>query len=81
MPKKREWILLIGFALLLIPLSLPSFSLPLDTDSSANAFLARHMLQGEILYDTFHPAHHLPGIYYTVALAFRLFGDNQLEPK
>ncbi len=81
MPKKWEWILLIGFALLLIVVRLPSFLLPLDTDSSANAFFARQMIQGEILYDKFHPAHQLPGIYYTFELAFRLFGDNPLAPK
>jgi 4-amino-4-deoxy-L-arabinose transferase-like glycosyltransferase len=53
----------------------------LDTDSSANAFFARQMLNGENLYGKFHPAHHLPGIYYTFELAFKLFGDNPLAPR
>lgn len=81
MYKKSNWILLIALALILITLRLPSFEMPLDTDSSANAFFARQMLRGETLYDKFHPAHHLPGIYYTFELAFRLFGDNDLAPK
>lgn len=70
-----------ALTLSLITLRLPSFEMSLDTDSSANAFFARQMLRGETLYDTFHPAHHLPGIYYTFELAFRLFGDNPIAPK
>src|ERR1044071_8637653 len=67
--------------LLVVVLRLPSLNLLLDTDSSVNAFFARQMLRGEILYDRFHPAHHLPGIYYTFVLAFKLFGDNPVAPK
>lgn len=81
MYKQQKWPLLIAFALLLILVRYPSFEIPLDTDSSANAFLARQMLRGESLYGKFHPGHHLPGIYYTFELAFRLFGDNDLAPK
>lgn len=81
MVKKTGWSLLLALALLLITLRLPSFEMPLDPDSSANAFFARQMLGGETLYDKFHPAHHLPGIYYTFELAFGLFGDHPISPK
>ena len=80
-PKKETLIYFILLALLVVGLRLPSIDLLLDTDSSANAFFARQMLRGEILYDKFHPAHHLPGIYYTFVLAFKLFGDNPAAPK
>src|SRR5512145_946563 len=81
MGKRQSWFLLIALALTLILVRLPSFEMPLDPDSGANAFFARHMLQGETLYAKFHPAHQLPGIYYTFEIAFRLFGDNPLAPK
>lgn len=81
MSKKQNGVILIALALALILLRLPSFEMPLDPDSSANAFFARQMLRGETLYDRFHPAHHLPGIYYTFELAFRLFGDHPISPK
>jgi 4-amino-4-deoxy-L-arabinose transferase-like glycosyltransferase len=81
MVKKTGWSLLAALALLLIVLRLPSFEMPLDPDSSANAFFARQMHRGETLYDKFHPAHHLPGIYYTFELAFNLFGDHPNSPK
>jgi 4-amino-4-deoxy-L-arabinose transferase-like glycosyltransferase len=79
--KKITLIYFIILALLIVVLRLPSFNQLLDTDSSANAFFARQMLRGEILYDKFHPAHHLPGIYYTFVLAFKLFGDNPVAPQ
>jgi len=79
--KKENLFYFIVFALLVILLRLPSFNMILDTDSSVNAFFARHMMQGEVLYDKYHPAHHLPGIYYTFLIAFSLFGDNPIAPK
>lgn len=79
--KKETLFYLIVFALLVILLRLPGFNMILDTDSSVNAFFARHMMQGEVLYDKYHPAHHLPGIYYTFLLAFTLFGDNPIAPR
>lgn len=81
MPKKTTLIDFCVLALLVVASRFPSLNLLLDTDSSANAFFARRMLQGEILYGKFHPAHHLPGIYYTFFWAFNLFGDNPLAPK
>ena len=81
MYKKTTWICFTVLAFALILPRWPSFEMPLDLDSGANAFFARYMLRGGILYDTFHTGHHLPGIYYTLELAFRLFGDNQLAPK
>lgn len=79
--KKKTLIYFMILALLVVACRLPSIDLLLDTDSSANAFFARQMLRGETLYDKFHPAHHLPGIYYTFVLAFKLFGDDPASPK
>lgn len=79
--KNRDWVFFVALALLLLILRMPSFEMPLDPDSSANAFFARQMLRGDALYDRFHPAHHLPGIYYTFELAFRVFGDHPISPK
>lgn len=79
--KKTILITFIALALLVIALRLPSIPMVLDTDSSVNAFFARQMLRGEILYDKYHPAHHLPGIYYTFLLSFKLFGDNPVAPR
>src|SRR5258708_5977632 len=79
--KKTTLIYFVISALLVVALRLPYINMLLDTDSSVNAFFARQMLRGEILYDKFHPAHHLPGIYYTFVLAFKLFGDNPAAPK
>jgi hypothetical protein len=81
MYKKQDWILFIILTLLLIITRLPALDEPLDNDSGSVAFFARQMLRGETLYDKFHPTHHLPGIYYTFELAFRLFGDNPIAPK
>ena len=81
MSKKPNWIFLLALTLILFLVRLPSFEMPLDPDSGANAFFARYMLRGGILYDTFHTGHHLPGIYYTLELAFRLFGDSAIAPK
>jgi 4-amino-4-deoxy-L-arabinose transferase-like glycosyltransferase len=63
-------------SLLVVLLRLPSLEHPFDNDSAANAYHARLILRGEPLYSTHHPAHHMPAIYYTYALAFFLFGDN-----
>jgi hypothetical protein len=54
----------------------PSLEQPFDNDSGANAYHARLIGAGEPLYGTHHSAHHLPGIQYTYALAFLLFGDS-----
>ncbi len=78
---KKEWILFLLITILLIVIRLPSFSEPMENDSGANAFFARQMIRGGTLYDTFHPGHHLPGVYYTFELAFRMFGDNANAPK
>jgi 4-amino-4-deoxy-L-arabinose transferase-like glycosyltransferase len=75
MPKRMFWIFLV-LALLVVILRIPSFDLPLDADSGVNAFFARQIIRGETLYDKFHPAHHLPGIYYTFVTAFEIFGDH-----
>jgi 4-amino-4-deoxy-L-arabinose transferase-like glycosyltransferase len=61
------------FALLL---RWPSSEQPIDNDGGARAYHARLILAGEPLYSTHHTGHHLPGIYYTYAAAFTLFGDS-----
>jgi len=79
--RKKSLSIFFGFALLVVVIRAQFVNLLFDTDSSVNAFFACQMLRGEILYDKFHPAHHLPGIYYTFVLAFKLFGDNPAAPK
>jgi len=79
--KHRNYILFIALAFLLIAIRLPSLEEPLDNDSGSVAFFARQLYRGEVLYDKFHPTHHMPGIYYTHEIAFELFGDTPVSPK
>lgn len=72
---KSHWALL-GLALLVIILRLPTLIEPFDNDSEANAYHARQIVRGEPLYGSHHPAHHLPAVAYTYALGFMLFGDS-----
>lgn len=72
----REWIVFLVLSLLVIFLRLPSLEQPFDNDSGANAYHARLIIRGEPLYSTHHPIHHMPGVYYSYALAFLLFGDS-----
>lgn len=72
----HEWLILVVLSLLVILLRLPSLELPFDNDNGSFAYHARLILAGEPLYSTHHPGHHLPGVYYTYAMAFLLFGDN-----
>ncbi len=74
--QKVELILLLVLPLLVILWRLPLSEKPLDDDSAANAYGARLILEGEPLYSTYHPGHHLPAIYYTYAFAFALVGDS-----
>jgi hypothetical protein len=78
---KKQWILFLLLTILLVIARLPSFVEPLENDSGSSAFLARQMIRGETIYDRFHPGHHLPGLHYTIALAFRMFGDDPNAPK
>ncbi len=75
----KNWLLYLLLFLLVILIRLPAFELPIDNDSSANAYHARLINQGEPLYGTHHPAHHLPATYYTYAMVFRLFGDQPIS--
>lgn len=61
---------------MVIVVRLPVFELPIDNDTGAIAYHARLINQGEPLYGTHHPTHHLPAIYYTYALIFKLLGDH-----
>lgn len=66
---------------LVILVRLPSLEEPFDRDSAANAYGARLIVQGEPLYTSYHPGHHLPAVYYVYALAFSLFGDRLFAVK
>jgi 4-amino-4-deoxy-L-arabinose transferase-like glycosyltransferase len=73
---RSELIILATLALLVFALRLPSLEQPFDNDSGANAYHARLIVNGEPLYGTHHPAHHMPAVYYIYALAFLMFGDS-----
>ncbi len=73
---KVELILLCLLPLIVLLVRLPYLEKPLDDDSAANAYGGRLILQGEPLYSSYHPGHHLPLVYYINALAFSLWGDN-----
>ncbi len=77
----REFLLGFFLLLLVITVRLPSINLPLDNDSGSNAYSARLIVQGEPLYGTHHPGHHLPAVYYTYAAIFALFGDQPASLK
>jgi hypothetical protein len=81
MAHKFDRIFLFSLPLLVILCRLPLLENPLDDDSAANAYGARLILQGEPLYSTYHPGHHLPAIHYTYALAFLLLGDSSFAIK
>lgn len=71
----HEWMILVFLAILVILLRIPSLEEPFDNDSGAIAYHARLIMDGEPLYSTHHPGHHLPGVYYSYVLAF-LFEDS-----
>lgn len=62
--------------LLVLALRAPSLYVPFENDSGDHAYHGRLILQGEPLYGTHHPDHHMPGVFYTYALAFQLFGES-----
>lgn len=72
---------ILGIVLLTVILRLPSVEQPFDNDSGANAYHARLIARGEPLYGTHHPIHHMPAVYYTYVLAFRLLGDSAASVK
>jgi 4-amino-4-deoxy-L-arabinose transferase-like glycosyltransferase len=74
---------LIGLLLfaLVVLVRLPSIQQPLDNDSGAVAYHARLITQGEPLYGSHHPNHHLPGPAYTYAAIFFLLGDASVSLK
>jgi hypothetical protein len=74
----QEPLTVIGLFLLLFFLRLPSLQLPFEPDSGAIAYHARLIVNGEPLYGSHHPAHHVPGVFYLYAAAFKLFGDSFL---
>lgn len=73
---RRKWFFILILIIVVVLFRFPSLEQPFDNDSGANAYHARLILRGEPLYSTHHPAHHLPGVYYTYALAFLIFGDS-----
>jgi hypothetical protein len=74
--QSRDWVVVVVLALLVTLLRWPSLEQPFGNDGGANAYHARLIVRGEPLYSTHHPAHHMPAVYYTYALAFLLFGDS-----
>jgi 4-amino-4-deoxy-L-arabinose transferase-like glycosyltransferase len=78
---QRNLLFFAGLVLLITLLRLPSLEEPFDNDSSAVAYSARQIIHGEPLYGSHHPGHHMPGVYYTYALAFLLFGDSSFSVK
>ena len=74
--QNQGWIILLALSLLVTLLRLPSLEQPFDNDSGANAYHARLIVDGEPLYGTHHPAHHMPAVYYVYALGFLLLGDS-----
>ena len=74
-------LILVGLSILIALLRLPSLYEPLEGVSGAIAYHARLILNGEPLYGSHHPSHHLPAAFYTYALAFFLMGDNPLSIK
>ena len=71
----KNHLFFLGLLILVILVRLPTLFLPIDNDTGATAYHARLILSGEPLYGTHHPAHHLPGIFYTYAAIFALLGD------
>ena len=66
-------LVIFGFLLLLVALlRVPSLNLPFENDSGDHAYHAWLILEGFPIYSIHHPAHHMPGVYYLYALAFRL---------
>src|SRR5690606_7735908 len=78
---QRELLVFLVLALFTLLVRLPSLHQPLENDSSALAYHARLIVQGEPLYSTHHTGHHLPGAYYVYAAAFALFGDDVASVK
>ena len=72
------WLALLGLVLLL---RVPTLAIPFENDSGAIAYHARYINQGEPLYGSHHPSHHMPGAFYLYALAFQLFGDQVVAVK
>jgi hypothetical protein len=73
---ERKWVLALLLFLLVLAVRLPGVEQPFDNDSSASAYHARLINEGEPLYGTHHPGHHMPGAYYAFALCFRWLGDS-----
>jgi 4-amino-4-deoxy-L-arabinose transferase-like glycosyltransferase len=79
--RRKDLILLAALAMLVFLLRWPSLEEALDNDTGAMSYHARLIYRGEPLYTTHHTGHHLPGTYYTYALAFFLFGDQSFATR
>lgn len=77
MAKMRlEWVTMAALFLLVLLLRWPAFYVPFENDSGDHAYHGRLILRGEPLYGEHHPDHHMPGVFYTNALAFAMFGES-----
>ncbi|MBN1640117.1 MAG: glycosyltransferase family 39 protein [Anaerolineae bacterium] len=81
MSRNRQHALVCLLLLVSTALRLPSLDEPFGLDAGAHAYGAWLILRGSPLYTDFHPGHHLPGVYYFTALAFRLFGVSYFAAK
>lgn len=79
--KKQSISSFLFLTMLLVFLKIPSIYEPFDNDSGAIAYHARLMVRGEPLYGQHHPGHHLPGVYFTYYLIFKLIGDSSISIK
>ena len=73
---RSEWGIAAALILLVLLLRAPSFYVPFENDSGDHAYHGRLILRGEPLYGEHHPDHHMPGVFYTYALAFAVFGES-----
>ncbi|MCB8983581.1 MAG: glycosyltransferase family 39 protein [Ardenticatenaceae bacterium] len=73
---RTELTIVVTLLLLVLLLRLPAFYVPFENDSGDHAYHAHLILRGEPLYGEHHPDHHMPGVFYTYALAFALFGES-----
>ncbi len=75
-PYHREWLVLLWLVVLVAVIRFPSLEEPFDNDGASVEYHAQLIMQGEPLYGTHHPGHHLPGLYYTYAIVFLLLGES-----
>lgn len=79
--KRQDYGILLALVALVFLLRLPLLAQPFENDSSSFAYHARLILDGQPLYSSHHPGHHMPALYYLYALSFAVGGDNVVSIK